>query len=212
MDYPRPVYDSGKPMNYRSVRVVTQPVVEPVTLAEAKAHCRVDSTTDDAFIASLITAAREWVEVYMDEALLHQQLVMKLDGFPGEIELPRPPMATSGTHTAVSVTFTSDSSGATATLSSSTYRVDRDTRPGVIRNTYGGAWPGHLTDYNSISVTWWAGRGASGTSVPQGVRNAILMLVGHFYERRLAAEPGVLNDIPYGVKALLDAQRWGSYR
>jgi hypothetical protein len=38
------------------------------------------------------------------------------------------------------------------------------------------------------------------------------MLVGHFYEKRVAAEAGSLNDIPYGVKALLDAQRWGSYR
>jgi uncharacterized phiE125 gp8 family phage protein len=121
-------------------------------------------------------------------------------------------MATSGTATAVSVTFTSDESGATAALSSATFRVDRDTKPGIIRNTYGGAWPGHLTDYNSITVTWWAGRGESGSSVPQGVRNAILMLVGHFYEKRVAAEAGSLNDIPYGVKALLDAQRWGSYR
>jgi uncharacterized phiE125 gp8 family phage protein len=211
MDYPRPVYD-GKPMRYRSLRTVTQPVVEPVSLAEAKSHCRIDSDADDFYIVSLITAAREWVEAYMDEALIHQQLVMRLDGFPAEIELPRPPMATSGTATAVSVTFTSDESGATAALSTTTYRVDRDTKPGMIRNTYGGAWPGHLTDYNSITVTWWAGRGDSGSSVPQGVRNAILMLVGHFFEKRVAAEAGSLNDIPYGVKALLDAQRWGSYR
>lgn len=211
MEYPRPVYD-GKPMRYRSLRTLTQPVVEPVSLAEAKAHCRIDSDADDFYIVSLITAAREWAEAYMDEALIHQQLVMRLDGFPAEIELPRPPMANSGTATAVSVTFTSDQSGATAALSSSTYRVDRDTKPGVIRNTYGGAWPGHLTDYNSITVTWWAGRGDSGGSVPQGVRNAILMLVGHFFERRLAADSGSLNDIPYGVKALLDAHRWGSYR
>lgn len=211
MDYPRPVHD-GKPMRYRSLRTQTQPLVEPVSLAEAKAHCRIDSDNDDFYLMSLITAAREWVETYMDEALIHQQLVMRLDGFPAEIELPRPPMATSGTSTAVSVTYTSDQSGATAELSSSSYRVDRDTKPGVIRNNYGGAWPGHLTDYNSITVTWWAGRGDSGQSVPRGVRNAILMLVGHWFERRLAADSGSLNDIPYGAKALLDAHRWGSYR
>lgn len=210
MDYPRPVYD-GKPMRYRSLRTQTQPVVEPVSLADAKVHCRIDSDSDDFYLTSLITAAREWVEAYMDEALIHQQLVMRLDGFPAEIELPRPPMATSGTATAVSVTYTSDESGATAALSTTTYRVDRDTKPGIIRNNYGGAWPGHLTDYNSITITWWAGRGESGSSVPQGVRNAILMLVGHWFERRLAADSGAANDIPYGVKALLDAHRWGSY-
>ncbi len=199
-------------MNYRSIKTVTQPIVEPVSLAEAKGHCRVDSTTDDAYIASLVTAAREWVEAYMDESLVHQQLTMKMDGFPVEIELPRPPMATAGTTTAVTVTYTLDETGTTATLSSTQYRVDRDSTPGVIRTNYGGAWPGHIMDYNAVTVTWWAGRGSSGNDVPQGVRNAILMLVGHWYERRLAAEAGSLNEIPFGAKALLDAQRWGSYR
>lgn len=211
MDYPRPVYD-GKPMRYRSVRTLVPPVVEPVSLAQAKIHCRIDSDTDDLYITSLITVAREYVEAYMDESLIHQQLVMRLDGFPAEFELPRPPMATSGTATAVSITYTSDESGATAALSSTAYRVDRDTKPGVIRNNYGKSWPGHLTDYNSITVTWYAGRGDSGASVPQSIRNAILMIVGHLFERRLAADTGSLNDIPYGVKALLDSQRWGSYR
>jgi uncharacterized phiE125 gp8 family phage protein len=199
-------------MQYRSLRTVTPPVVEPVSLSEAKTHCRVDSTTDDAYIAALITAAREWVEVYMDESLIHQQLTMRLDFFPVEIDLPRPPMATEGTATAVTVTYTIDESMQTATLSQSQYRVDRDARPGVIRNVYGGSWPSHLSDQNSVSVTWWAGRGPSGASTPQGVRNAILMLVGHWYERRLAADAGSLNEIPFGVKALLDSRKWGSYR
>ena len=210
MNYPRPA--SGRPMGYRSIKTLTPPVVEPVSLAEAKAHCRVDSTTDDAYIASLITAAREWVEAYMDESLVHQQLVMKLDGFPAEIELPRPPMATAGTATAVSIAYTTDESGSTTTLATTQYRVDRDSVPGVMRPNYGGAWPGHLTDYNAVTVTWWAGRGASGAAVSQGVKNAILMIVGHLYERRLAADAGAVTEMPFGVRALLDAQRWGSYR
>lgn len=209
MNYPRPA--SGRPMGYRSIKTLTPPVVEPVSLAEAKTHCRVDSTTDDAYIASLITAAREWVEAYMDESLVHQQLVMRLDGFPAEIELPRPPMATAGTATAVSITYTTDEGGTTATLATTQYRVDRDSTPGVMRPNYGGSWPGHLTDYNAVTVTWWAGRGASGAAVPQGVKNAILMIVGHLYERRLAADAGAVAEMPFGVRALLDAQRWGSY-
>lgn len=209
MNYPRPA--SGRPMGYRSIKTLTPPVVEPVSLAEAKTHCRVDSTTDDAYIASLITAAREWVEAYMDESLVHQQLVMRMDGFPAEIELPRPPMATAGTATAVSITYTTDEGGTTATLATTQYRVDRDSTPGVMRPNYGGSWPGHLTDYNAVTVTWWAGRGASGAAVPQGVKNAILMIVGHLYERRLAADAGAVTEMPFGVRALLDAQRWGSY-
>jgi hypothetical protein len=37
------------------------------------------------------------------------------------------------------------------------------------------------------------------------------MLVAELYERRLASGQGV-SEVPYGVKALLDSARWGSYR
>lgn len=198
-------------MLYRSLRTITSPVVEPVTLAEAKQHCRVDGNADDAYISALITAAREWVETYMDEALVHQQLQVRMDFFPVEIELPRPPMAASGTHTAVVVTYTLNESKQTATLSEQSYRVDRDSKPGVVRNNYGGSWPAHLSDQNSVAVTWWAGRGASGSSIPQGVRSAILWLVGMWYEKRMAADAS-LTEVPFGVRAMLDAHRWGSYR
>lgn len=198
-------------MNFRSVRVATGPTVEPVSLAEAKAHCRVDTNDDDAYIASLITAARQWCEAYMDETLLHQQLVMRMDGFPPEIRLPRPPMATAAAYTATTISYTLNETGQTATLSTAQYRVDREATPGVIRYLYGGAWPPYLEDYNAVSVTWWAGRGDDGSAVPPGIRNAILMLVAHFYEHRMAIDSTTLSEVPFGVKALLDAARWGSY-
>lgn len=198
-------------MRYRSLTTLTPPAVEPVTLAEAKAHLRVDITTDDAYITSLITAAREWCEAYCDETFVHAQYVMRLDSFPVEIELPRPPMATSGTVTAVSVTYTLENQ-TTATLATNQYRVDRDSTPGVIRTLYNGSWPSHLLDYNAVAVTWWGGRGPSGADIPQRIRNAILWLVGLWYERRMAADAVNLSEIPFGVKALLDNAKWGSYR
>ena len=198
-------------MQYRSLTTTTPPAVEPVTLAEAKAHCRVDTSTDDAYISSLITAAREWCESYCDETFVHTQYRMTLDAFPHEIELPRPPMASSGTVTAVTVTYTLENQS-TATLATNQYRVDRDSTPGVIRTLYNSSWPSHLLDYNAVTVSWWGGMGASGSSVPQRVRNAILWLVGMWYERRMAADAVNLSEIPFGVKALLDNAKWGSYR
>jgi len=38
------------------------------------------------------------------------------------------------------------------------------------------------------------------------------MIVGHLYERRLAADTMASNEVPFGVKALLDSQKWGQYR
>jgi uncharacterized phiE125 gp8 family phage protein len=200
-------------VKYRSLTVQTSPVVEPVTLAEAKAHCRIDTSDDDAYMGTLITAARQWVEQYLDRSLVHQQYVMRLDSFPYEIELPRPPMATAGTTTAVAVTYTLGDES-TATLAATQYRVDRNSTPGVVRQLRSGTWPGNLDDQNAVTVTWWAGYGASGTSVPAAIRHAMLMLVSHWYETRGAsvATGAVPQDVPFGVTSLLGSMRWGSYR
>jgi uncharacterized phiE125 gp8 family phage protein len=189
---------------YRSLKRTSAPAVEPVTLSEAKAHCRVDASADDTLIQGYITTAREWVEDYIDRALVTQQLVMKLDTFPGEIELPRPPMIASGTATAVTITYVTGEAGGTATLSASEYRVDRDSTPGVIRTLYAGSWPSHLLDQNSVTVSWWAGYGDA-ASVPQRVKSALLMCVHELYEKRGDGQ------MPAAAMRLLDSVSWGSY-
>ena len=196
---------------YRSLKIATPPVVEPVSVSDAKAHCRIDTNTDDDYVAALISAAREYVEAYMDEALIDQQLVMRLDAFPAVIELPRPPMSQTADRTAVSITYVTGESGSTATLATTDYRIDRDSRPGTIRTLYAGSWPSHLLDYGSVTVTWWAGRGVDGGSVSPRVKAAMLMLVGQWYERRMAADAASMSEMPFGVKALLDSVKWGSY-
>ena len=189
---------------YRSLKRTSAPAVEPVTLSEAKAHCRVDTSADDTLIQGYITTAREWVEDYIDRALVTQQLVMRLDAFPAEIELPRPPMIASGTATAVTITYVTGEAGGTATLSASEYRVDRDSTPGAIRTLYAGSWPSHLIDQNSVTVSWWAGFGDS-ASVPQRVKSAILMCVHELYEKRGD------GAMPVAAMRLLDTVSWGSY-
>jgi len=37
------------------------------------------------------------------------------------------------------------------------------------------------------------------------------MHVAHLYERRLAADSQASNEVPFGVRALLDTCKWGSY-
>ncbi len=193
---------------FRSLVRVVEPQVEPVSLADAKQHLRVDTDDDNLYITALISSAREWAETYIDRTFVETQWTMRLDFFPVEIELPRPPMHT--TLTATVVTYTLDT-GSTATLSASDYRVDRHSTPGVIRNLYGGSWPSNRDDQNSITVTWWAGYGADSTKTPKAIRHAILMLVAYLYERRMAADSVPANEIPFGVKSLLDTHRWGQY-
>lgn len=203
-------------MQYRSLTRQTAPAVEPVTLAEAKAHLRVDDSNSDAEIAAMVQAAREWVEQYLDRTLVHTQWVMRFDKFPDSgiepVELPRPPMVTSGTATAVTVTFTTEP-GATSTYSTAEYRVDRFATPGTVLPIYGTTWTPHRQDDNAISVTWWAGYGPTGSSVPAAIKHAMLMLVGHWYENRGAVLVGSISKpLEYAVESLLSSQQWGSYR
>ena len=199
-------------MKYRSLTTLTEPVNEPVSLLEAKAYLRVDNTDEDTLIGTLITAARQWVESYLDRALILRQLVLRLDTFPVEIELPQPPLSTFGTTTAVSVTYTLET-GTTATLSSSEYRIDRTSTPGVLRQNYSGSWPGHLNDYNSIAVTYWAGYGSDEGDIPPAIKNAILLMVGHLFETRSAVVTGTISKpIEYALESLLKSKSWGSYQ
>lgn len=193
-------------MDYSSLTRQTPPAIEPVTLTEAKAHLRVDHTDDDPYIATLITAAREWVESYLDRTLIHTQWVMRMEELDDEIDLPRPPMVTTGTATTVTVTYTM-ATGETANLSSQSFRVDRYSTPGEIYPLYGQTWPPHLEDENAVTITWWAGYGASGASVPAAIRHAMLMLCAHWYETRGAtvATGAVPQDVPFGVRSLLDS-------
>jgi len=196
-------------VKYRSLTRTTPPVVEPVSVTEAKAHLRVDGDEDNFYIASLLSAAREWVEIYLDRTLIQTQWTIKLDRFPiGDIELPRPPMRAMP----VSVTFTSES-GASSVLASNLYRTDSASTPGVIRPLREADWPSYMDDANSITVTWWAGFGEDGRSVPAAIKHAILMLVGFWYEHRSAVNVGSISKpMEFAVDSLLSSQKWGGYQ
>ena len=202
-------------MTYRSLTRSSQPVVEPVTITDAKAHLRVDTDADNTYIMGLVAAARAWVEEYLDRSLVHTQWTMRLDGFPpnglDNLELPRPPMATASAVSAVAITYTTET-GAVVVFPSHEYRVDRNSTPGAISPLYEQAWPVHRRDDNSVTITWWGGYGEDGTKVPKVVRAAILMLVAYWYERRLAADQVAATAVPFGVSSMLDSIKWGDYR
>lgn len=199
---------------YRSVRRLTQPAVEPVSLAEAKSQLRVDTTAEDAYITTLIKVAREWVEEYLDRSLVYTQWQVKADRWPVEFELPRPPAATAGTHTAVVLTYESID-GTTKTVPAADYRVDRDATPAVVRNLYTGTWPSDvLFDANAITLTFWAGYGPDASTVPQSIKHAMLFLIAHWFENRtpIVGTGAVPQQMPLTVRGLLDSVQWGLYR
>lgn len=183
--------------------LVTAPAAEPVTLTEAKAHLRVDVSSDDTLITSLIVAAREHVESYTGRALISQTWDLFLDGFPDcEIELPR-----ARVQSITSVTYT-DANGDAQTWAAAKYQADSKSEPARLKPAYGESYPSTRADtFNTVTVRFVAGYGDDAADVPQLIKNGMLFLIAHLYENREAVMgtsfQGFLAEAPLGVKALL---------
>lgn len=195
---------------YRSLVRVTQPVVEPVSLAEAKTQARVDGEADDSYIQTLIAVARQYVEDQLDITLLTTVWEASYDLFPvWAIILPRPMLQAA----TITVTYRLGD-GATSTKSSAAgdFRVDTRTVPGRIYPNWSQTWPAVRGDENSVVVNYTAGFGDDGSSVPPIYRHLICTLVAHYYDTRQIVGVGNYGTIPKTFDTLLAAADLGIYR
>lgn len=185
-----------------SLVVVTQPVNEPVGLGEMKDYLRVDHSDEDALITSLIVAARQHCESRAKRSFVTQTLRYSLDEWPcgEELTLPQPFNDT----TSLAVKYYTSGSSASATWGSSNYWVDADADPGRIVLRQNANFPTYdLRSARAIEITFEAGYGGQG-DVPEGVRMAVKLLVGHWYANREAVITGTISkEIEFGVSALL---------
>ena len=176
--------------------VVMPPTSDPVSLSEAKAHCREFGSDNDGLIAGYLAAARSHAEVYTGRAFATQTLQLTIDGdWPeGCIALPRPPL-----QSVTSIQYT-DTSGVLQTLAADQYRVDTTAHQGVIQPAYGVTWPAVRDQSRTIVVTYVAGY----TQIPDPIRQAILMLTNHYFENREAVIVGSsATELPLAVEPLL---------
>lgn len=215
------IYLGGSTRRYRSLRKLTQPEVEPVTLAEVKAQCRVDHNDEDALLLGHIQAAREYAEQRTDRCLIDTRLEMQLDRFPSEVEirLPRPPFSPTAGRQTIEVQYL-DTSLTTQSVYESTpnmtstgtqFLANRHATPAIITPNMSGYWPAVGPLRSAVTVRWWAGYGSTPDSVPRGIRNAILALAAHWFLNREAVASGGMSKVPFMVDELLAIHSWGSY-
>ena len=191
-------------------KIITAATTEPVTLDEARNHLRIEpfgsplAHPDDAKIAMLIRAAREWCEQYTGRAFASQTIEMALDSFPtNEVQLPLTPVT--------SITYVKyyDVSGIEQTISNTVYGLDDYSKPNWLILTNGSSWPETSGSANNVKVKMVVGD--SPTTIPFAVKSAILLLVGSLYENRqedqLATSRASFNSMPTGVYNLLQPYR-----
>lgn len=181
----------------------TAPAAEPLTLAEAKAHLRVTNSSEDTYITTLITAARRRVEELTGRALITQTWYLYADEWPSDdrFRLPKAPLAS-----VTSVKYKGTSGSETTWTASGNYIVDVNPTPGEVVLAYGAAWPSSsLYPASPITVEYVAGYGASGSSVPEELRQAMLLLIAHWYEFREPVVAGaIVTAVPMAVGYLVE--------
>lgn len=194
--------------------LVTAPAMLPVSLVEAKLHLRVDHNVDDALIEGLVRAATEhfdgWTGI-LGRCLVEQEWSQMFDGFARELPLSLAPVISISSVTVGSEAIDSgsyslkvDSGGnsrvmfddvSTSGVTSVVYKAGYATIPEVP------AVPGDGEEDPGTPAI------PAKSTVPDPLKVAILLLVGHWYQNREASITAAINELPFAVDALIAPYR-----
>ena len=213
--------------------IVTPPASEPLTLAEAKSHLRVDFTDDDALINALISAARQHAEMVTQRQLVTATWKLVLDAFPGRSMTAQPAgvpfslpahailLNKSPVQAVASIKYL-DMGGVQQTMPTTDYVVDTSCEPARITPVFGKIWPISLPQIGAIEILFTAGYGTpnnatpavwSPVQVPEGIKAWMKMRIGSLYSNRAEVEivqRAQLVAMPF-VDGLLDPFRVVTY-
>jgi uncharacterized phiE125 gp8 family phage protein len=187
--------------------LTSAPALEPVTVAEAKAHLRIDAGDEDTLIASLILTSRLHLETALSLALITQSWRLLLDRWPltKDLEMPLRPLQS------IEEVRVLPADGAATVIDADKYLADTVSVPPRLVRT-GVIWPQPGKAANGVEIDFTAGYGAAPSAVPAPLRQAVLLLIAHWYENREpiavgSAEmvvPGPVSELiePFRVKRI----------
>ncbi len=175
------------------------PAAEPVTLAEAKAHLRVDVSDDDALISALILAARQAAEERTGRRFVTQRWKALFGSFGDTLRLS----GLTPVSSIVSADYV-DGSGAAQALTLSLVQLVKSA-PAEIVLAYGASWPAVRDQPEAVSFTVEVGYGGA-SAVPQPIKQWMLLQIGAMYSSREAAAERQAYPLPF-ADGLLDPYR-----
>jgi uncharacterized phiE125 gp8 family phage protein len=188
-----------------ALRRTTPPAVDPVTLDEAKAHLIVTHDEDDDLIGRLVMGATRLLELETARQFVEAEWLLSLDGFEPVIELRVCPV--------IEITELAyvDAAGVQQTLDPAAYQLDAESCPARLAPAFETEWPDTRAVMNAVQVTFTAGYGDAEELdlVPAEAKQAILLLVGHWYEHRETVALGTIStEIEAAYRSLADGLRW----
>jgi uncharacterized phiE125 gp8 family phage protein len=182
--------------------LLSGPAVEPITLGEAKAYLRVEHGDDDLVIAALIAAARIHVEAQTRRALITQTWRINRSCWPPEGRLSISPSPVQE----ILAARVYDSDGTAIAIDTQAFVIDKASAPALVAFA---PWslpvPGR--NLGGIELDVKAGYGDAGTDVPEPLRQAIRLLLAHWYENRGLTAGRAVAVSPASVSALIAPYR-----
>lgn len=177
--------------------LISPPAALPVTLAEAKAHLRVETDDEDDYIAGLLATATAHVEAATGKSLISQVWRIYLDRLPDAepFELPVAPLLS------VDAIAVYDAEGNPAAADLTLVDVDRHSDPPRLL-VRGGVEAGAA--FNGVEIDVTAGFGEAGPDVPGQLRRAILVLAANWHAfRGQASGEALYGSVPRGFDTLI---------
>jgi uncharacterized phiE125 gp8 family phage protein len=190
-----------------NLTLITPPVAEPVSLLEGLIHLRLDSTDEDAYVISLIIAAREYCENYQNRAYITQTWELALPRFPRHtITIPKGKLQTID-----SIAY-KNAAGLEINLTPELdYTVSNRGILGRVCPSFGKSFPFELLHpLDPVVIKFTCGYGDTSEAVPARVKRAMLLLIGHWHENRMAVSESRTAEINFAVSALLTQDKIGS--
>ncbi|MEK7178543.1 MAG: head-tail connector protein [Patescibacteria group bacterium] len=191
------------------LQLITPPALEPVSLAEANAHLRLETSVDDAAVISLIIAARHHVEQMCWRGLVTQTWELVATGFPFDSCSPIAQQGfelSMGNLSSVASLKYIDPNGVEQTMPSADYAADAVAVPGRLRLAYGKSWPSYRQQWDAVRIRYAVGWAPG--AVPQPIKQAMLLLISQMYEHRTPEVTGtIVSAVSFAVEALLGPYR-----
>lgn len=193
-------------------KVIAVPDEPLVSLEVCRAQCEIvaidtdsDGNTshpDDGLLLAYLDAAVEAAEDFTGLAISLRTYEQALDAFPdGAIELAKSPFVDL-------LSFTVVGYGSDGEMDEELYEVDSYSQ--LTRLVPVSTWPSMTAGTNAIRVMYRAGYSDTDTDaehVPASIRQAVLLLLGHFYANREDSTEKAMQSIPMGFEALLRPKR-----
>ncbi|CAN5480344.1 head-tail connector protein [soil metagenome] len=184
--------------------LVSPPAVPPISVDDVKRNSNIEHSEHDALIEGFIAAATQHLDGYsgiLGQALITQTWRQDFCGFAEPLRLALRPVRS------VSVSYF-DADNAAQTLSGGIYARWADALGSYLELVPLASWPATYGRRDAVSVTYVAGWGDAPADVPAPIRQAMLLLVGHWYAHREAVVTGTIaTALPFAVDALIQPLR-----